>query len=61
MTAFSLTILALAKSMDFNVIAEGLETQAKRDFLEHQGCQDFQGHLFGTAMPIEQFEAQFFV
>ena len=41
MTAFSLTILALAKSMDFNVIAEGSETQAKRDFLEHQGCQDF--------------------
>jgi len=59
--AISLTILALAKSMDLNVIAEGVETQAQRDFLEHQGCLDFQGHLFGAAMPIEQFEAQFFV
>jgi len=57
----SQTILALAKSMDLNVIAEGVETQAQRDFLAQQGCLDFQGYLFGVAMPIEQFEALFFV
>lgn len=59
--AISQTILALAKSMNLNVIAEGVETQAQRDFLAQQGCLDFQGYLFGVAMPIEQFEALFFV
>ena len=58
-TYISLTIFALAKSMDFNVIAEGVETQAQRDFLAQQGRIDFQGHLFEIAMPIAQYERQF--
>lgn len=39
------------------VIAEDVETEAQREFLELHGCPAFQGHLFGVAIPVEQFEA----
>jgi EAL domain-containing protein (putative c-di-GMP-specific phosphodiesterase class I) len=39
------------------VIAEDVETEAQREFLELHGCRAFQGHLFGVAIPVEEFEA----
>ena len=39
------------------MIAEGVETQAQRDFLVHNGCAEFQGYLFARPMPLEAFEA----
>jgi len=39
------------------VVAEGVETEAQREFLELRGCTHFQGYLFGKPGPIEQFEA----
>ncbi|MDT4872586.1 putative signaling protein [compost metagenome] len=41
------TIVALGGSLDLEVIAEGVETQAQRDALLRLGCQRFQGYLFG--------------
>jgi EAL domain-containing protein (putative c-di-GMP-specific phosphodiesterase class I) len=38
------------------VIAEGVETEEQRAFLELQGCPVIQGYLFGKPVPIEQFE-----
>jgi EAL domain-containing protein (putative c-di-GMP-specific phosphodiesterase class I) len=38
------------------VIAEGVETQAQRSFLADQGCDTYQGYLFGRAVPIGEFE-----
>ena len=55
--AIARTIVALAQSMGLNVIAEGVETKAQRDFLAIHGCNHFQGYLFGKPAPIEQFEA----
>jgi diguanylate cyclase (GGDEF)-like protein/PAS domain S-box-containing protein len=46
------TILSLGQSMGLQVIAEGVETQAQRDFLEHHGCNAFQGYLFARPMPV---------
>lgn len=51
------TILALAGAMGLDVIAEGVETKAERDFLASEGCTAYQGFLFCSPKPIEQFEA----
>jgi EAL domain-containing protein (putative c-di-GMP-specific phosphodiesterase class I) len=49
------TIIAMAKSLNVEVIAEGVETEAQRTFLIDQGCYRFQGYLFGKPIPAEQF------
>ena len=51
------TIIDMAKNFSLNVIAEGVETEAQVAFLKKNGCQAFQGYLFGKPMPIEQFNA----
>jgi diguanylate cyclase (GGDEF)-like protein len=51
------TIIAMAKSMDLEVIAEGVETQEQRQLLLNKGCMNYQGYLFGRPVPIGQFEA----
>lgn len=53
------TIIALAGAMELDVIAEGVELPAERDFLAHNGCLFYQGYLFGRPQPIDQFEALF--
>jgi EAL domain-containing protein (putative c-di-GMP-specific phosphodiesterase class I) len=50
------TIIAMARSLDMGVIAEGVETQEQRQFLLGSGCYQYQGYLFGRPVPIEQFE-----
>ncbi len=45
------TILALAKNLDMEVIAEGIETPAQRDQLRQLGCRYGQGYLF--ARPLD--------
>lgn len=49
------TIVALAQSMGLAVIAEGVETEAQREFLAANGCNAFQGYLFGRPMPQGEF------
>ena len=51
------TIIAMAGTLGLMVIAEGVETEEQREFLELRGCPAFQGHLFGEAVPVQQFEA----
>jgi EAL domain-containing protein (putative c-di-GMP-specific phosphodiesterase class I) len=51
------TIIAMAQSMNLDVIAEGVETEEQRQFLEITGCRHFQGYLFSRPVPIAQFEA----
>jgi EAL domain-containing protein (putative c-di-GMP-specific phosphodiesterase class I) len=38
------------------VIAEGVETEQQRDFLERNGCTHYQGYLFSKPLPLEEFE-----
>ena len=49
------TIIAMSKAMELDVIAEGVETEAQRTFLDHHGCRKFQGYLFGKPVPINLF------
>jgi EAL domain-containing protein (putative c-di-GMP-specific phosphodiesterase class I) len=51
------TIVALARSLGLGVIAEGVETEAQRDFLAAAGCYAYQGYYFCRPIPIEGFEA----
>ncbi len=51
------TIIAMTKNLGMEVIAEGVETEEQRAFLEMHNCLLFQGYLFSKPVPIEQFEA----
>ena len=55
--AISRMIVNLAQSMGLSVIAEGVETDAQREFLGQSGCHAYQGYLFGKPVPVEEFEA----
>lgn len=48
--------IALAKSLNLDVIAEGVETPAHQAWLMAHGCHAFQGYLFGRPMPVEEME-----
>jgi diguanylate cyclase (GGDEF)-like protein/PAS domain S-box-containing protein len=51
------TMVAMAQSLNLNIIAKGVETEEQRKFLENEGCVRYQGYLYGKPLPIEQFEA----
>jgi diguanylate cyclase (GGDEF)-like protein/PAS domain S-box-containing protein len=51
------TIIAMAHSLNLNVIAEGVETEEQRQLLSLYGCHNYQGYLFGKPLPVAQFEA----
>lgn len=55
--AIAKTIVALAQSLGLNVIAEGVETEAQRDFLDSVGCHAYQGYFFSRPLPVDDFEA----
>ncbi len=52
--AIAQAVLTLGQSLGLTVVAEGVETQAQRDFLLRHGCRLFQGFLFGRPVPLEQ-------
>jgi diguanylate cyclase (GGDEF)-like protein/PAS domain S-box-containing protein len=52
------TIIGMAHNLGMEVIAEGVETQEQRAFLEHHGCALCQGYLFSRPVPIDEFEAK---
>jgi len=50
-------IIVLANNLGLRVIAEGVETEAQREFLARQGCFAFQGYLFSRPLPLDEFES----
>lgn len=51
------TIIAMARSLNLQVIAEGVETEEQRQLLLNMGCEQFQGFLFGKPVSIDRFDA----
>ncbi|HKY02982.1 MAG TPA: EAL domain-containing protein [Burkholderiales bacterium] len=54
--AIASAIIALAKSLNVELIAEGVETEAQLDFLRGQGCHNGQGYLFSKPIPPAELE-----
>jgi len=50
-------IIAMAHSLNLDVIAEGVETEEQRQFLLDKCCTHYQGYLFSKPIPIGAFEA----
>ena len=51
-----MTIIMMAHNLGMEVIAEGVETEQQREFLENNGCNLYQGYLFGKPTPIADFQ-----
>jgi EAL domain-containing protein (putative c-di-GMP-specific phosphodiesterase class I) len=49
-------IVALAQSLDLNVIAEGVATRRQWQFLAESGCREMQGYLVSRPIPADAFE-----
>jgi EAL domain-containing protein (putative c-di-GMP-specific phosphodiesterase class I) len=43
-------VLAMARSLKLEVIAEGVETQSQLDILNRLGCTGYQGYLFSKPL-----------
>ncbi len=51
------TIIGMARNLELEVIAEGVETQEQKDFLVRHGCDLYQGYLLGRPMPVDALDA----
>jgi len=51
-------VVTLGNELGLQVIAEGVETEEQRRFLEDNGCHDYQGYLFGRPVAIDALERQ---
>jgi diguanylate cyclase (GGDEF)-like protein/PAS domain S-box-containing protein len=51
-------ILSLARALGHFVVAEGVETEAQRQFLAEHGCPMVQGFLLARPMPVPEVEAR---
>jgi EAL domain-containing protein (putative c-di-GMP-specific phosphodiesterase class I) len=47
-------IVALGRTLNLNIVAEGIETRAQQDFLTGIGCSTLQGYLLGRPMPAKE-------
>ncbi|MBT6880361.1 MAG: EAL domain-containing protein, partial [Gammaproteobacteria bacterium] len=49
-------VIAMAHSMGFDVVAEGVETKVQADFLREHQCEELQGFYFSKPVPANEFE-----
>lgn len=57
--AIARAIIALGRSMQLTVIAEGVETHAQEAFLTAEGCEQIQGYVVSRPLPADVFARQF--
>lgn len=48
------TIIGLAKNLNFDVVAEGIETEAQLSYLKKQGCNIGQGYYYSRPLPLAE-------
>ena len=54
--AIAKAIIALGKSLNLKLIAEGVETQEQRDFLKNEECDLIQGYFYSKPLPADELE-----
>ena len=54
--ALTLAIIAMARSLDLRVTAEGVEESDQREFLKRAGCDEMQGYLYSRPVSVAEFE-----
>jgi len=52
-------VIAMAKGLDLKVVAEGVENQDQKTFLQQQECDYLQGYYLSEPLPAEEFEQKF--
>jgi EAL domain-containing protein (putative c-di-GMP-specific phosphodiesterase class I) len=50
------TIIAMARNLNIDAVAEGVETSEQKAFLASYGCHNMQGYLFAHPVPVDQFK-----
>jgi EAL domain-containing protein (putative c-di-GMP-specific phosphodiesterase class I) len=53
------TIIAMGKTLNMLVIAEGVEEEYQRQYLLNKGCDIYQGYLFSKPLPEKEFIEKF--
>jgi EAL domain-containing protein (putative c-di-GMP-specific phosphodiesterase class I) len=48
-------IINMGKSLKYLVVAEGVETEEQRLYLQGQDCEEGQGYLFSRPLPAVEF------
>jgi len=51
-------VAQMGRALGLQVIAEGVENEAQRDFLREAGCHEYQGYLFSPALDLAAFETR---
>jgi diguanylate cyclase (GGDEF)-like protein len=59
-TAIVKAMIELAKALNLNIVAEGIETDQQKYFLTDHGCSFGQGYLWSKPVSAEEFEKKFF-
>lgn len=49
------TIIAMGKTLNMSVVAEGVEHEYQREYLKEKGCDIYQGFLFSKALPKQEY------
>lgn len=53
-------VIALAESFKLDIIAEGVETEAQKEFLLDCGCKNIQGYYYSEPVPADKIEKKYF-
>jgi diguanylate cyclase (GGDEF)-like protein/PAS domain S-box-containing protein len=53
------TVLALGKSLELDIVAEGVENEEQVKFFKQNNCDEMQGYFFGRPMSNEDFQRFF--
>lgn len=55
--AITKAVIAMGKSLQLKIVAEGVETEEQLSFLRSEGCDEVQGYLYSPPVPEEDFIA----
>lgn len=55
------TIIAMGKTLNMSVVAEGVEHEYQRQYLKDKGCDIYQGYLFSKPLPKEEYISSYII